>query len=74
VGSQTDAVVVLVDPESVKEQPYTVSQADEVAVTVEVIVPTRVSDFETVVEQSSADSVWQDGSLLYVSLLSLPTL
>ena len=31
-------------------------------------------DFETVVEQSSADSVWQDGSLLYVSLLSLPTL
>jgi hypothetical protein len=74
VGSQTDAVVVWVDPESVKEQPYTVSQADEVAVTVEVIVPTRVSDFETVVEQSSADSVWQDGSLLYVSLLSLPTL
>jgi hypothetical protein len=67
-------VVVWVDPESVKEQPYTVSQADEVAVTVEVIVPTRVSDFETVVEQSSADSVWQDGSLLYVSLLSLPTL
>lgn len=74
MGSQTDAVVVLVDPESVKEQPYTVSQADEVAVTVEVIVPTRVSDFETVVEQSSADSIWQDGSLLYVSLSSLPTL
>lgn len=74
MGSQIGAVVVTVDSESVKEQPYMVSQAAEVAVTVDVMVPTRVSDFETVVEHSSADSVLQEGSLLYVSLLFRPTL
>lgn len=74
MGSQIGAVVVVVDSQSVKEQSYTVSQAAEVAVTVDVMVPTRVSDFKTVVEQSFADSVWQDGSSLYVSLLSRPTL
>lgn len=72
--AQTVGVVVVVESQSVKEQPYTVSQADEVAVTVDVMVPTSVSDFVNVVEQASADSVLQDGSLLYVSFLSRPTL
>jgi hypothetical protein len=51
-----------------------VSHAAAVAVTVDVMVPTRVSDAVIVVEQSSADSVLQDGLSLYVSLLSRPTL
>lgn len=41
-----------------------VSQSEEVDVTVDVTVPTRVSDSVTVVEHSSADSVSQGGSSL----------
>ena len=71
---QTVGVVVVVESQSVKEQPWTVSQSAEVVVTVDVLVPISVSDFVTVVEQSSADSVSQGGSSLYVSFLSRPTL